>query len=109
DIFHPNFYYFVMTIDKALISKLEQLARLELSQEEREKIRTDLNDILAMVEQLEHLDTSGVEPLIHIGEAVNNWRTDEVKHQVERAEALKNAPDQDGTFFKVPKVIDLKG
>ena len=96
-----------MTIDKDLILKLEQLARLELSEKEREQIRSDLNEILRMVEKLEALDTSDVPPLVHISEAVNNWREDEVRHQVSREEALKNAPEHDGVFFKVPKVIKL--
>lgn len=97
-----------MTIDEKLISRLEQLARLELSAEEKERLRGDLNHILAMVEKLEALDTTGVEPLVYINEAVNVWRDDEVKHQVSQEEALRNAPKSDGTYFRVPKVIDLK-
>lgn len=97
-----------MTIDEKLISRLEQLARLELSTEEKERLRGDLNHILAMVEKLEALDTTGVEPLVYINEAVNVWRDDEVKHQVSQEEALRNAPKSDGTYFRVPKVIDLK-
>ncbi len=97
-----------MTIDEKLISRLEQLARLELSPEENERLMGDLNNILAMVEKLQELDTSGVEPLVYINEEVNLWREDEVAHQVTQAEALRNAPKSDGTYFRVPKVIDLK-
>ena len=96
-----------MTIDNELISRLEHLARLELSPEERERIQNDLNEILKMVEKLNELDTDKVEPLVYVSEAENIQREDEIKHQVERTEALKNAPDQDGTYFKVPKVIKL--
>jgi len=86
---------------------LEHLARLELSPEERERIQNDLNEILKMVEKLNELDTENVEPLVYVSEAENIQREDEIKHQVERNDALKNAPDQDGTYFKVPKVIKL--
>lgn len=96
-----------MKIDKQLISRLEHLARLELSEEEKNRLMGDLNEILQMVEKLQELDTSDVEPLIYINEAVNVWREDQVKNQVSQEEALKNAPNQDGTYFKVAKVIDL--
>jgi aspartyl-tRNA(Asn)/glutamyl-tRNA(Gln) amidotransferase subunit C len=96
-----------MTVNTDLISRLEHLARLELSEAERSSLQNDLTNILGMVEKLQELDTTQVEPLVYMNEEVNVWREDEVKHQVDREAALKNAPDQDGTFFKVPKVIDL--
>lgn len=61
--------------------------------------------MIQFVEKLNELDTSGVAPLLHMSDTVNVLREDEVKGSVERAEALKNAPLQDGVFFKVPKVI----
>ena len=95
-----------MVIDNKLISKLEKLARLELGNTERKKIREDLNEILKMVEKLNDLDTEGVEPLVYVNEEKENvWRADEIKSGITREDALRNAPDQDGTFFKVPKVI----
>ncbi len=96
-----------MQIDDTLILRLENLARLELSAAERTKMQGSLTDILTMVEQLNTLDTEGVEPLIYINEDVNVWREDTVNHQLDRRNALRNAPDSDGTFFKVPKVIDI--
>lgn len=96
-----------MQIDEQLISRLEHLARLELSTEERQHIQDDLNKILEMVEKLNELDTTNVDPLVYISEEGNVWREDVIKHQLAREKALKNAPDQDGTFFKVPKVINL--
>ena len=94
-----------MQIDDALISHLEKLARLRLAPDERERLRGDLNNILAMVEKLQELDLDGVEPLTYISEAVNVLRPDQVQGQVSREEALRNAPDTDGVFFRVPKVI----
>lgn len=97
-----------MQIDKNLILKLETLARLELSDAERNKLQGSLNDILKMVEKLDELDTEGVAPLVYINEDVNVLRADVAKNELSRADALSNAPSQNGTFFKVPKVIDIQ-
>jgi aspartyl-tRNA(Asn)/glutamyl-tRNA(Gln) amidotransferase subunit C len=97
-----------MQIDKNLILKLETLARLELSDAERDKLQGSLNDILTMVEKLNELDTEGVTPLVYINEDVNVLRADVVRNELSRADALKNGPSQNGTFFKVPKVIDIQ-
>lgn len=97
-----------MNIDEKLISRLEHLARLELSVEERKGIQKDLNNILGMVEKLNELDTAKVEPLVYVSESQNVLREDEVKHQLDRSKGLKNAPQQNGEYFEVPKVIDLK-
>jgi len=96
-----------MQIDKELILKLEKLSRLKLSAEERTVIQKDLNNILGMVEKLQELDLSDVQPLVYITEEVNVLREDEVKNQVSREAALSNAPDSNEQYFKVSKVIDL--
>ncbi len=95
-----------MKIDKVLISKLEKLSRLELSEQERDSIQKDLNEILSMVEKLNEVNTDNVEPLIHISEEEHVLREDEIKHQLSREEALKNAPKQKDGYFLVPKVIE---
>ena len=94
-----------MTIDNQLISRLEHLARLELSEEERQGIMKDLNNILQMVEKMNEVNTDDVEPLVYINELVNVWRADKVEGQVSQEDALKNAPDKNDEFFKVPKMI----
>ncbi len=94
-----------MNIDKTLISKLENLSRLELSETEKVSIQKDLNEILKMVEKLNEVDTQGVEPLVHITEEENIWRIDQVLNQLSQNVALENAPNQDGQYFLVPKVI----
>ena len=96
-----------MQINKTLISKLEKLSRLQLPDEQKQALAGDLNAILEMVEKLNELNTEGVEPLVYISDATFQGRADEVKNQESRTAALKNAPDQDGTYFKLPKVIDL--
>ncbi|MGB1121229.1 MAG: Asp-tRNA(Asn)/Glu-tRNA(Gln) amidotransferase subunit GatC [Saprospiraceae bacterium] len=95
-----------MTIDETLILRLEKLSRLQLSTEERSTITKDLNNILGMIEKLEDLDTTGVEPLRHIIEENKPWREDIVNQSTTTADALKNAPNHDGSYFKVLKVIE---
>ncbi len=94
-----------MQIDRDLILKLENLAKLELSEGERERLGMDLTNILQMVEKLKELDTSNVEPLTYISDAVNMFREDEIKGQVTNEQALMNAPEKNEPYFKVPKVI----
>lgn len=90
------------------VEHIAKLARLEFSEEEKQKFTHQLNDILAYVEQLNKLDTSRVEPLSHVIELSNVFRDDVVKPGLTTEEALKNAPAKSEKFFKVPKVIGDK-
>jgi len=76
-----------------------------LSNSEKEEIQKDLNNILQMVEKMNELNTDDVEPLVYINEQQNVWREDKIANQVDRKDALRNAPDKNEQFFKVPKVI----
>lgn len=93
------------TVDNTLIERLAKLAKLSFNPEEKEKIKGDLSRILQLVEQLNEVDTAGVEPLIYLSDEWNNLRPDIRKSEITRDEALKNAPDHDSDFFKVPKVV----
>jgi aspartyl-tRNA(Asn)/glutamyl-tRNA(Gln) amidotransferase subunit C len=95
-----------MNIDQDLIEKLSNLAKLEFNDDQKEKIRTDLEKILAFCEKLQEVDTEGVKPLIYVSEEVNRLREDAVQVDITQDEALKNAPAKDSDYFKVPKVID---
>ena len=95
-----------MQIDTALISRLEKLSRLQLEEAEREKLAGDLQRILDMVDTLKSLDTSNVEPLVYLSDTENVLREDQVGKQLTTAEALQNAPEQNGQFFMTPKVIE---
>jgi len=95
-----------MQIDTTLISRLEKLARLQLDDAERSKLTGDLQRILDMVDKLQELDTSGVEPLVYLSESENALRDDEIAQQLTQSEALQNAPKHDGQFFRVPKMIE---
>lgn len=95
-----------MTIDETLILRLEKLSRLQLSTEERLTITNDLNNILGMIEKLNDLDTTGIEPLRHVIEENKPWREDKVNQSTTTIDALKNAPNHDDNYFKVLKVIE---
>lgn len=103
---HTNFYPFFMQIDTSLISRLEKLSRLQLSESEREKLSGDLQRILDMVDTLQSLDTTAVAPLVYLSDTENVLREDETARQLSTAEALQNAPEQNGQFFMTPKVIE---
>ena len=94
-----------MEVNDDLINNLAQLARLEFNDAERDEIKNDLQKMIAFIDKLNELDTTGVEPLLHMSENVNVLREDEVKGSISREDALKNAPLHDEQFFKVPKVI----
>ena len=88
-----------------MVDKLAHLARLQFNDEEKSSIKKDLQKMIAFVDKLNELDTTGVTPLLHMSDSVNILRKDEVKGSISGAEGLKNAPFHDGQFFKVPKVI----
>ena len=94
-----------MEVNDALIDKLAHLARLKFDASEKEEIKKDLQKMIAFVEKLNELDTTGVEPLLHMSDETNALREDEVKGSISREDALKSAPLHDKQFFKVPKVI----
>ena len=88
-----------------MVTDLAHLARLRFDEAETESIRTDLQKMVAFVEKLQTVDTTGVVPLLHISDAANVLREDEIKGSITREEALLNSPVKDDTFFKVPTVI----
>ncbi|MDR0532271.1 MAG: Asp-tRNA(Asn)/Glu-tRNA(Gln) amidotransferase subunit GatC [Oscillospiraceae bacterium] len=89
-----------MTIDRELISYLESLARIQLSEEERAATEVDLQSIISYFDQLNALDTEGVEPLSHSFPVANVTREDVVTPSIEPALLLQNAPrEKDGCFL----------
>ena len=94
-----------MEVNDAMVDKLATLARLRFEDEEKAAIKADLQRMIRFVEKLNELDTTGVEPLLHVSDNVNVLREDEIKGSISRAEGLQNAAVHDGEFFKVPKVI----
>ncbi|MBC7849995.1 MAG: Asp-tRNA(Asn)/Glu-tRNA(Gln) amidotransferase subunit GatC [Chitinophagaceae bacterium] len=94
-----------MEVNDQLVNNLANLSRLKFNEQEKEIIKKDLQRMIEFVDKLKELDTTGVEPLLHMSDSMNMLRADEVKGSISRAEALRNAPHSDGVFIKVPKVI----
>jgi len=88
------------------LHKIATLARLRLTTEEEIRFTTELGMILGYMEKLNQIETSGIAPFTHAIEAVNRFRTDEVTNQPQVETLLRNAPQKDGPFFKVPKIIE---
>lgn len=94
-----------MEVNDALVDKLANLARLKFEAAEKEVIKNDLQKMIQFVEKLNELDTTGVEPLLHMSDNINILRADEVQGSITRVQGLQNAAIHDEQFFKVPKVI----
>ena len=98
------------------VSYVAELAHLELTPGERERMLKDLNSILGYIERLNELDTNNVEPMAQVASRYGTardgdkfgyaMRPDELQPCLPHEEAMQNAPQTDGTFFKVPKVIE---
>lgn len=93
-------------IDIKTVDEIAHLARLEFNNEAKEEIINDMNRMLNFIDKLNELDTDKVEPLIYMTNEQNVLREDEPVISVTQKEALKNAPQKDTDYFKVPKVID---
>jgi aspartyl-tRNA(Asn)/glutamyl-tRNA(Gln) amidotransferase subunit C len=88
------------------IEKVAKLARLELSEEDKETFGIHLDQILTYMEQLNRLDTTGVEPTSHAISIENVFREDEMRPSCAQEEVLGIAPDEEGGYFKVPRIIE---
>ena len=107
-----------MKVTEKDVAYVADLANLELTDQERQRMLKDLNSILDYIDRLNELDTSNVPPMAQIsakfGQSTaetNNgsgqsWREDIPRPSLPHADAMKNAPETDGDFFKVPKVIE---
>ncbi|WP_298019318.1 Asp-tRNA(Asn)/Glu-tRNA(Gln) amidotransferase subunit GatC [uncultured Parasphingopyxis sp.] len=95
-----------MSVDTETVMKIANLARIAMSEEEAEALKPDLNAILDWVEQLEEVDTDGVEPLAMVIENRTRMREDIVTDGNKRDDILANAPNAEHGFFAVPKVIE---
>ena len=95
-----------MKITEELVDYISTLSRLKLPEEEKEKMTGELEQILAYMDTLNALDTSGVEPMSHVFPVKNVLREDEVKPSSPRQALLANAPAPDEAAFLVPKAVE---
>lgn len=94
-----------MEVNNKLIQDLSRLAKLKFDEQAAEKMKGDLDKIIGFVDKLSEIDTEGIEPLIYLSEEVNVLRADEIANEVSQESALKNAPQKDSDYFKVPTVL----
>ena len=95
-----------MKVSQEDVKKIAHLARLEMPETKIEQMQDSINKVLVWMEALNSVDTSNVEPLVHMTPALNNFREDEAKVTLDRAQALALGPDTNETYFKVPQVIE---
>ncbi len=95
-----------MTISSQHVDYVAKLARLSLSEEEKKRFTGQFESILAYVDKLNELQTDDIEPLVHMSERENVFRTDETSPSLARREALENAPEQAEGCFKVPSILE---
>lgn len=94
-----------MSITIKDVEKVAQLARLEFSADEKEKLMNHLEQIVSYVEKLNELDTEGVEPTKRVVEMPHVLREDKIKDGLTQEDAVTNAPKSKQGYFSVPKVI----
>lgn len=94
-----------MSITKKDVEHVALLARIELTEAEKERYTKDFNDIIGFVNKLNELDTEDIPPTAHVLDLQNVFREDVVAPSLEREMALQNAPEQKGGLFSVPKII----
>ena len=95
-----------MAIDAATVKKVANLARIREPDERLETLAAELNGILAWIEQLNEVDTEGVEPMTSVVDAKLPLRADVVSEPGDPARILANAPKTERNFFIVPKVLE---
>lgn len=93
-------------ISRQEVEHVARLARLSLTDEEKARMGEELSIILGYIDQLRELDTSGVEPTSHAIPMVNVMREDEVRPSYPVEAMLQNAPEREGDFVRVPKIIE---
>ena len=94
-----------MEVNNKLIQEIAKLSKLKFDSSTEKKMIEDMGKILSFIDKLNEIDTEGVEPLIYMSEEVNVLRKDETNSEVSQKDALRNAPQKDSDYFKVPTVL----
>jgi len=94
-----------MEINNKLIQDIAKLSKLKFDDSAEEKMKSDLEKMIAFVDKLNEIDTEGIDPLIYMSEEINVLREDKVTEKTSQEDALKNAPEKDSDYFKVPTVL----
>ena len=94
-----------MEVNNKLIQDIAKLSKLKFDDSAEEKMKADLEKMLAFVNKLNEIDTEGIDPLIYMSEEINVLREDKISENTSQEDALKNAPEKDSDYFKVPTVL----
>ena len=94
-----------MEVNNKLIQDIAKLSKLEFNKSSNEKMKKDLKKILAFIDKLNEIDTENIEPLVYLSEEENVLRPDHISKSLTQEQALKNAPQKDSDYFKVPTVL----
>ena len=95
-----------MSLDKATVARIAKLARIDVGEEDQERLAGELSGIIDWVEQLDEVDTADVEPMTSVVEMTLKARPDEVTDGARQDDVLANAPKAVHGFFVVPKVVE---
>ncbi len=88
------------------VRRIAHLARIEITEQQAAATLSQLNDIFGMIEQMQRVDTTGVEPMAHPLGGVQRLRADAATESIDRDDTMKNAPAQQDGLFLVPRVIE---
>lgn len=95
-----------MSLDQATVRRVAALARLHVEDADVVRLQGELNGILGWIEQLQEVDVTGIEPMAGGGASALRWRADAVTDGGQAGKILANAPDREGEYFGVPKVVE---
>ncbi len=95
-----------MSLDQATVRRVAALARLHVEEADVVRLQGELNGILGWIEQLQEVDVAGIEPMAGGGASALRWRADAVTDGGMAEKILANAPDREGQYFGVPKVVE---
>tara|TARA_Y100000746_G_C15426571_1_gene416622 strand:+ start:517 stop:819 length:303 start_codon:yes stop_codon:yes gene_type:complete len=92
-------------VDDKLVANLSKLAKLKFDKNSSEKMKSDLRKMLEFVDAISQINTDKVDPLIYLSDEVNVLRNDNITNEISQKDALKNSPQKDSDYFKVPTVL----
>ena len=95
-----------MSLDKATVAKVANLARIKVEEKDLDHLADELNNILGWIEQLGEVETDNVEPMTSVADMQMRWRADQVTDGGYADDVVANAPSREDGFFSVPKVIE---
>lgn len=94
-----------MEITDDIVKRVATLAKLQFNEDETQILKKDLNRIIQFVDKINEVNTEGIEPLVHMNQEINVLREDVAEKTITQEQALKNAPQKDSDYFKIPKVL----